>query len=124
MKRLRLTLMLLAAFGLCALPARAAEFDRTCSLTGGSAQRLSVVMAACGYVGSFALKELTIANPDDAANDIYIGQAGVDSTTGYRRRPGDSKTYHSTGGTDVIQAADKYLYVATTQNVMISARAQ
>jgi hypothetical protein len=124
MRRLQLTLCLLAALGLCAVPVRASEFDRKCSVTGGSAQRLSVVLTACGFTGSLNVKELTIKNPSASANSFYVGGSTVDASTGYEIEAGESKTYRSSGGTDVIVTTDKYLFVSSTQSGYFYARSQ
>jgi hypothetical protein len=124
MRRLKLTLCLLAALGLSAVPVPAASLNRACSVTGGSAQRLSTVMTVCGWTGSYNLTELVITNPDDAANDLYVGESDVSTVNGVRYRPGDSRHRRSTGSGDPIQATAAYLWVSSTQNVFISARSQ
>lgn len=124
MRKLKISFGLFVAALLLAAAASATEFDRSCSVTGGSSQRLSAVLTACGYGGGLNLKELTVRNPDSAANDLYVGQSGVDSTTGYKLSPGQSHTWRSSGGTDVIASTDKYLWVSSTQNVDLTVRAQ
>lgn len=106
------------------LPARAAEFNRSCSVTGASAQQLSTVLSACGYSGVVSLAELTLRDPDAAANDLYVGQSDVDATNGYKLAPGDSKTWRATSPQDVIEAGRIYLFVASTQNIHISLRSK
>lgn len=113
---------LLVCFALLAPPARAAEFNRACSVTGGSAQQLSTVLSACGYSGVVSLDELTLKNPSAAANTLYIGQSDVDATNGYEVEAGGSATRRT--GSVPIQSERIYLFVATTQNVMVSLRSK
>jgi hypothetical protein len=101
----------------------AAEFDKTVSVTGGSAQRLSTVLVANGWTGPYQLKELTITNPNTATLTIYVGQSTV-VTDGRPLEPGESITYRSSGSGDGIDSTQKFIYVSSTQNVGISARAQ
>jgi hypothetical protein len=125
MKRFLLALAVAGlVWGLPGGVARANEFNETCSVTGGSAQKLSTVLTACGYADYTGLRELSLLNPDDAANDLYIGRSNVSASHGYKRSPGDSKTWRAAGDADQIQAGQIYLYVATTQNVMISLRSK
>jgi hypothetical protein len=111
----------LPAIGRVAL---AAEYNRACSVTGGSAQQLSAVLSTCGYTGVVSLQELSVKDPDDAANDLYVGQSDVSSANGYKLSPGDSKTWRASNQGDAIDATRFYLSVATTQNVMISLRSK
>lgn len=103
---------------------RAAEFNRSCSVTGGSAQQLSTVLSACGYSGGVSLQELTLKDPDAASNDLYVGQSDVDASNGYKIAIGDSKTWRASNQTDVIEATRMYVFVASTQNIHISLRSK
>jgi hypothetical protein len=123
-RKTKLTLCLLAAACFFALAVRATTWNRTCSVTGGSAQRLSTVLTTCGFAGTLALKELTVKNPDAATYDLYVGSSDVDATNGYKLSPGDSKTWRSSGGTDVVEPSQMYLYQTTTESKSFSARAQ
>lgn len=121
----RLFAALALALALLAPPrARAAEFNRKCSVTGGSAQQLSAVLSACGYTGVVSLAELSLKDPEDAANDLYVGQSDVDSTNGYKIAAGDSKTWRATNPQDIIEASRLYLYVSSTQSVFVSLRSK
>jgi hypothetical protein len=124
MKRRVLAALALALALLAPPSARAAEFNRACSVTGGSAQQLSTVLSACGYAGVVSLQELSLKDPDAAANPLYVGQSDVSAANGYELAPGDSKTWRATNQGDAIDAGRLYLYVATTQNVMTSLRSK
>lgn len=126
--RLRILLALALALALAVWPAAPASantsFTRSCSVTGGSAQSLSGVLTACGYAGVLSLQELSVKDPDAAANSVYVGQSDVSAANGYELAPGDSKTWRATNQGDMIEAGRLYLFVATTQNVMISLRSK
>lgn len=107
-----------------ALAAPAGEYNRSCPVTGGSAQQLSAVLSACGYSGVLSLQELSIKDPDSAANSVFVGQSDVSAANGYELQPGDSKTWRASNQGDQIEAGRIYLYVASTQNVMISLRSK
>ncbi len=113
------------ALALLAPPAaRAGEYNRKCSVTGGSAQQLSAVLSACGYTGVVALSELSLKDPDDAANDLYVGQSDVDATNGYKIGIGDAKTWRASSPQDIIEASRMYVYVSTTQGIYVSLRSK
>lgn len=100
------------------------HFARTCSVTGGSAQRLSAVLTTCGYSGSFFFREVGLRNPDAAANTLYYGQSDVNASNGVPLQPGDSYTWRSSAQDDANDAAQIYLFVSSTQNAEIATRAQ
>jgi hypothetical protein len=104
--------------------ALAAEYNRKCSVTGAAAQQLSAVLSACGYTGVISLAELSLKDPDDATNDLYVGQSDVDATNGYKISIGDSKTWRATNPQDQIESGRIYLFVASTQSVYISVRSK
>lgn len=118
MKKLKLIFVFLILAALFSGAVRAAEFNRSCSVTGGSAQRLSTVLTTCGYTGAYSVRELTITNPDDAANDLYVGRSDVDATNGVKYVPGASRHRMNS---DITQI---YLFVSSTQNVYISVSTQ
>lgn len=121
---LRAALAIALLFAFTPRAASAAEFTRSCSVTGGSAQQLSAVLTACGYTGVVSLQELSVKDPASAANNVYIGQSDVSAANGYELEPGDSKTYRASNQGDQIEAGRIYLFVASTQNVMISLRSK
>jgi hypothetical protein len=96
------------------------HFNRTCSVTGGSAQRLSTVLSTCGHTGTVNATELTIQN--SAAANLYVGQSDVDATNGYVLEPGTSSTRRSSNPADPIDTSQIYLFVAVTQNAGFSVR--
>lgn len=116
-------LALVAALALGAV-AYANSFVRACSVTGGSAQQLSAVMATCGYAGTNQLQELTVVNPDAAANDLYVGQSDVSAANGLKLAPGVSITFRAASQQDVVDAGRLYLFVSSTQNAHLSARSK
>lgn len=105
-------------------PAVAADYNRQCGVTGGSAQQLSSVLSACGYSGTVSLQELTVRNPDSAANDLYFGQSDVNSSNGFKLAPGESMTWRASDRSDVIDAGRVYLFVSSTQNAALSLRSK
>lgn len=115
-------LLLLAAFALTAFAST--HFNRSCSVTGGSAQALSQVLSTCGYSGPVSLNELTIINPDTAANDLYVGQSDVNASTGVKLLPGASLSFDATSPQDTVDAGRLYLFVSSTQNAHLSARSK
>jgi hypothetical protein len=104
--------------------ARAGEFNRQCSVTGASAQQLSAVLSTCGYSGVVSLQELTVRNPDSAANDLYVGQSDVAAANGFKLAPGESITWRASNQGDQVEAGRLYLYVSSTQNAAISLRSK
>jgi hypothetical protein len=119
-------LALVAGFAAPLLASRtfASEYDRQCSVTGAAAQQLSSVLSTCGYSGTVSLQELTVRNPDSAANDLYVGQSDASSANGFKLAPGESMTWRAASQTDSIDAGRKYLYVSSTQNAAISLRSK
>ncbi|HEX8503715.1 MAG TPA: hypothetical protein VF659_24230 [Pyrinomonadaceae bacterium] len=105
-------------------PASAAEYNRSCSVTGGSAQSLSSVLSTCGYSGAVSLQELTIRNPDSAANTLYIGQSDANASNSFPLAPGESITWRASNQGDLIDAGRLYLYVSSTQNAALSLRSK
>jgi hypothetical protein len=121
MRKLRLILLVLV-LSLTALAFDARNFNRTCSVTGGSAQQLSAVLATCGYTGTANATWLTIKNPSSAANSLFVGQSDVDGTNGYELEPGTTSSRPSTAPTDPIDLSQIYLFTASTQNASFSVR--
>jgi hypothetical protein len=121
MRKLKLITLNLLFVLVFTFSAWATEFDKTVSITGASAQRLSTVLVANGWTGAYTLKELTITNYDDGALTIYVGQSTV-ATDGYSLPPGHSFTWRSSGSGEGIDTTQKYIYVASTQNIGISCR--
>jgi hypothetical protein len=122
MRKLRAILFVLV---LCvtaiALP-DARNFNRKCSVTGGSAQQLSAVLATCGYTGTTSATWLTIKNPSTAANSLFVGQSDVDGSNGYEVEPGASSSRPSTNPADPVDLSQIYLFVSSTQNAYFSVR--
>jgi hypothetical protein len=102
----------------------AAEWNRTFSVTGGSAQRLSVVLSNSGYSGTDLVDELTICNPAAAANTLYLGQSDVNTSNGVPLEAGDCKTARAVSTSNPINTGQTYLYVATTQSANFSVRSK
>lgn len=103
----------------------AKDFSGTFSVTGGSPQRLSTILAANGYTGDGAIMQLdllTICNPSANANHLYVGQSNVSSTNGYDLAPGVCNTWPP--GTRPTDASQVWLLTATTQSEMISLRSR
>lgn len=120
LRRIILTLILAMALGVVA--DSTTVFNRACSVTGGSAQRMSTVLSTCGYTGNPVLAEYTILNPSTSTNSVFVGQSDVDATNGYELEPGTTSTRRSFGSSDPIESNRIYLFVATTQNVHFSIR--
>jgi hypothetical protein len=121
MRKLRLILLVLA-LSLSTLALDSRNFNRTCSVTGGSAQKLSDVLVTCGYTGTSNATWLTIKNKSSAANTMYVGQADVDATNGYPVEPGSTISRPSTNTADPIDLSQIYLFVASTQTGSFSVR--
>lgn len=122
MKLRRIILTLTLAMMLGVVADSTTVFNRTCSVTGGSAQRMSTVLSTCGYTGNPVLTEYTILNPSTAANSVFVGQSDVDATNGYEIEPGTTSTRRSFGPSDPIESNRIYLFVSSTQNVSFSVR--
>jgi|SRR5712671_3309489 len=123
MKRIFLLVFALAL--IFTVPVFAKDFSATCSVTGGSPQRLSTILVANGYTGDGAIMQLdllTICNPSANANHLYVGQSNVSSTNGYDLAPGVCNTWPP--GTRFTDASQVYLWTATTQSEMISLRSR
>lgn len=116
-----LSFFLLLFFALTVL---ASEYNRSCSVAGGSPQSLSSVLSTCGYSGVVSLQELTVRNPDTASNDLYVGQSDVSAANGFKLAPGESMTWRATNQGDAIDAGRLYLFVSSTQNAGFSLRSK
>jgi len=99
------------------------QYNRQVSVTGGSPQRLSAVLATAGYAGTMSLDELELCNPSGAANTLYVGEPDVSSTNGYPVAAGGT-CWHQQAADRPIDATKLYLRVATTQNVVVSLRSR
>lgn len=124
LKRAGLKLAAFAVAALVALTVYAGSFNRTCSVTGGSAQQLSSVLSTCGYTGANQLQELIIVNPSTATNTLYVGQSDDSAVNGLPLLPGESITYRAASQQDAIPATGIYLFVSSTQNAGFSARSK
>lgn len=100
------------------------QFNRTISVTGGSAQRLSTVLASGGYSSPETLDELTICNPAGAANTLYLGQSDVDASNGFPLLAGECKTERAVSTGNPVQSGQIYLFTATTQSAAFSVRSK
>lgn len=100
------------------------EFDQLVSVTGGTAQNLLTVLQAAGYGGGLIGTELRYRVPD--AQSLYLGSAStVNASTGDPIDPGAYSTERATGFLgDAIDPSQKYLFLATTDNVGIFFRAK
>lgn len=113
-------MIVFALMVLAAAIAFAGEYNRRVSVTGASPQRVSTLMNTAGYNGTMLVDEWTACN--SGAATVYIGQNNVSASNGFALASGDCKTERKASvGIDLTQ---KYLYVASTQNVDISLRSQ
>ena len=117
-------LALVLALALAGVALGNTVFNRQCSVTGASAQQLSAVLSTCGYTGTVSLQELTVRNPDSAANDLYVGQSDASAANGFKLAPGESVTWRASNQGDQIEAGRLYLFVSSTQNAAVSLRSK
>lgn len=98
-----------------------AEFTKLVSITGGSAQRLSISLSDAGYTGTASVDELTFCVPSANANTMYLGsQSNVNASTGFPIEPGTCITYRAGGR--AINMASFYVFTNTTESAAISLR--
>lgn len=123
------TFILIAALTIClAVPSFAATpYHRTVSLTGNTITSVYALMVANGWTGRSQMMEVTILN--SGAATIYVGQSDCSAANGFPIAAGGSITERASGldrannVQDNVPAATIYLFVASTQNVSIAARA-
>ena len=101
----------------------AGQFSKRISNTGGSAQRLSTVLAAAGYTDSYIGVELALRVPTSVAASMFVGGSTVNASTGQEIGSGESYTWNSTGVYgDVVDVAQMYLFTTITQNFDVTFR--